>query len=189
MIFHAVHGTLDDQAYRIALALASGKTSKGRTCRNGLIMYADGILSAEFIANGLYELREGKPFPKNLKIIPAREKSYTLADVAKWMNGDIYDLLIVDPLWAFLPPECEDDAKAMHDVLMNVKKIQEATGTAVIGVCHRGTEIRPDDYPKALLRKSGVIGRAFDYVIEIEGCTADQEHAEREEGRMNYWKH
>ena len=155
MILPGVHGTLTDQMYRVGLALASGKTSKGHACRKGLILYVDGCGTSEFIAYGLRELREGKPHPKNFKIIPTRGGDYTLEDIAKHVNRNIYDLLIIDPLWAFLPLEAETDNRAMRDALMTIEKIKHDTGTAVICVCHRGNVFRPDDYPKSKLRKSG----------------------------------
>lgn len=168
MILPGVHGTLTDQMYRVGLALASGKTSTGNTCRKGLILYVDGAATSEFLAYGLRELRGGEPIPKNFKVIPTRGGDYTLEDIAKHVNRNIYDLLIIDPLWSFLPAECEDDDRAMHDALMTIEKIKHDTGTAVICVCHRGNVFRPDDYPKSKLRKSGVIGKCFDHVIEVK---------------------
>ena len=171
MIFPQVHGTLKDQPLRIALGLASGRAMNRRKCRSGSILLADGYLTADFIANELKALNVKNSFPKKLHIISSREMSYSLKDVARHVirgKNVLYDLAIIDPLWAFLPPECEGNDAVMKDMLKNVQEIQRMTGTAVLCVCHRGNRIRPDDYPEAMLRKSGVIGSCFDQVIEVK---------------------
>ena len=156
--------------YQMALAIATGRKWLNHRCRQKTVLYLDGELSPELIANRFKAIQEKMlipVFPDNLHVISTKSKMISLDDIASDLEHypGKYEVIIIDPLYMFIDVD-ENDNSQMASQMKMIRRMN-AAGASVIVVHHMSKGIQAGKASIDRASGAGVLGRFFDSVVTL----------------------